>query len=57
MKAPTVDKLTKDVTMTVIVKTSKQFRLRLAIALFLIRMATKVIGCRLEVEEASNDTK
>jgi len=52
MKIPTVNELTKDVTMTVTVKTSKQFRIRLSIALFLIRLATKVLGCRLEVEEA-----
>jgi len=51
-RTATVNRLTKDVTMTVTVKISRQFRFRLAIALFLIRLAAKILGCKLEVVEA-----
>lgn len=52
MKVPTINRLTHDETLTVTVKMSRQFRFRLAVAIFLIRLAAKILGCRYEVVEA-----
>lgn len=51
MAGVTINRLTKDTTMTVMVKMSKQFRFRLAIALFLIKLAAIILGCKFEAKE------
>lgn len=50
MKSLTVDQIMKDVTLTVTVKYPAGFKIRLAISMFLIRLAAKILGCRIEVE-------
>ena len=52
MKSLTVDQIMKDVTLTVTVKVPTEYKIRLAISMFLIRLAAKILGCRLEIEEA-----
>jgi hypothetical protein len=50
----TLRKLTSQTTLTVTVNLSREFRARKAVALFLIRLASSVIGCGFEVVD--NDT-
>jgi hypothetical protein len=50
MKSLTVDQIIKDVTLTVTVKYPTGFKIRLALSMFLIRLAAKILGCRLEVK-------
>ena len=45
----TMRKLTHDVKMTITYKLSKEFKIRRWIAVNLIRLATLVLGCGLEV--------
>lgn len=56
MKQPdvVVNKLNKNHTVTVRVKISKQFRMRIAIASALIKAAAFVLGCGIEI---SNEFK
>jgi len=50
MKSLTVDQIMKEVTLTVTVKVPTEYKIRLAVSTFLIRLAAKILGCRLEVE-------
>ncbi len=50
MKPLTVDKIIKDVTLTVTVKYPAGFKIRLALSMFLIRLAAKILGCGIEME-------
>ncbi len=50
MKSLTVDQIMKDVTLTVEVKFPVEYKFRLALSMFLIRLAAKILGCGIEVE-------
>lgn len=50
MKSLTVDQIMKDVTLTVEVKFPAEYKIRLAVSIFLIRLAAKILDCRLDVE-------
>ena len=49
-----LNKLTHDVKMTITFKLSKEFKIRRWIAVNLIRLATLVLGCGLEVVDNDN---
>lgn len=50
MKVPTIDQMMENVTLTVAVKVPAQYKFRLAVSLFLIRLAVRILGCRFELE-------
>jgi len=50
MKSLTVDQIMKEVTLTVTVKIPAGYKFRMAISMFLIRLAAKILGCGIEVE-------
>lgn len=54
MKAPTIDEIMQDVTLTVAIKMPIRFRFRMAIAVFLIRLAARILGCKLALEAECN---
>lgn len=49
---PPVQKMMKNVTMEVTIKVPKGYRVRLAIAGWLIKLAAKVIGCKITLDSA-----
>ena len=50
MKSLTVDQIMKEVTLAVEAKVPAEYKFRLALSMFLIRLEAKILGCRLEVE-------
>ena len=50
MKAPTINEIMQDVTLTATIKVPMQFRFRMAIAVFLIRLGVRILGCKLALE-------
>lgn len=52
MKSLTVDQIMKDVTLTVTVKVPAGYKFRMAISMFLIRLAAKILDCGIEIAEA-----
>lgn len=50
MKSITVDQIMKDAILTVEVKFPAGYKFRLALSMFLIRLAAKILGCGIEVE-------
>lgn len=52
MKSLTVDQIMKEVTLTVTVKVPAGYKFKMTLSTFLIRLAAKILGCRLEIAEA-----
>lgn len=50
MKIQTIDQMMKYATLTATVKVPAQYKFRLAVSLFLIRLAVRILGCRFELE-------
>ena len=45
-----INRLTKNTTLNVKIKTTKQLRLRVVLAMFLLRMAARTLGCGIKIE-------
>jgi len=45
-----INKLTKDLTLAVKVKVTRQFKARFIVATALIKMAALILGCSIEIE-------
>ena len=56
MKVPTIDQMMENVTLTATVKVPAQYKFRLAVSLFLIRLAVRILGCRFELESIDRDS-
>ena len=46
----TIDEIMQYQTLEVTIKIPRQFRFRMAIAVFLIRLAARILGCKLALE-------
>jgi len=46
-----MNRLSKNFTLSVTMVLTRQFRVRIAIALFLIKLAAEILGCGIEIEQ------
>lgn len=44
-----INRLTKNTTLTVKIKTTRQLKVRVVLAMFLLRMAARTLGCGIEI--------
>ena len=48
-------KLSKDITVTVTIRMTPEFRIRKAIAKWLIRLGINILGCRVVIDDESSE--